>query len=66
MTLQTIKAEIEKLTAEDRAALTAWLQAQEEAAWDEQIVADYRAGKLDELIRRAEKEVEDGTIREAP
>lgn len=66
MTLEVIKAEIEKLTAAERATLAAWLQAQEDQAWDEQITADYRAGKLGDLIRQAEKEFDDGTIREAP
>ena len=66
MTLEALKAEITRLSTAERTALAEWLQAQEEAAWDGQIAADYRAGKLDELIRRAEQEHRDGTIREAP
>jgi hypothetical protein len=66
MTLQSIKAAIEKLPRPDRAALTAWLADQEEQEWDEQIRADHRAGKLNALIDRAEKEFDEGTIREAP
>jgi hypothetical protein len=66
MTLEAIKSEIEKLSPQEQAALRAWLQLQEDDAWDEQIAADYRAGKLDELIRRAKNEFDAGTIREAP
>ena len=39
---------------------------QQEQAWDEQIRDDYQAGKLNKLINRADKEFDDGTIREAP
>lgn len=66
MTIELLKAEIEKLPPRERAALVRWLQDQDDLAWDEQISSDYRAGKLDRLIERAEKEFDDGTIREAP
>lgn len=66
MTLESLKSEIEKLDPRERTALIAWLQEQEDAQWDEKIASDYEAGKLDELIGRAEKEFKDGTIREAP
>ena len=65
MTLDALKTEIGKLAPAERSALSQWLQLQEDQAWDEQIRSDYRAGKLDELVRRAEKEFDDGTIREA-
>jgi hypothetical protein len=66
MTLEALKSEITKLPREQRAALVRWLEEQDEQAWDQQIRDDYRAGKLNELIERAEKEFDDGTIREAP
>ena len=66
MTLDTLKAEIEKLSPPERSTLALWLANREEEAWDEQIRADHRAGKLDTLVRRAEKEFDEGTIREAP
>jgi hypothetical protein len=66
MTLDTLKIEIEKLSRADRVALVTWLAEQDEAAWDEQIRVDHRSGKLDHLIRKAEREMDDGTIREAP
>lgn len=66
MTLDALKIEIEKLARSDRAALAEWIQLQEDQTWDEQIRQDHRAGKLDALIGRAEKEFDDGTIREAP
>jgi hypothetical protein len=66
MTLDTLKAEIRRLSPQERDALAQWLDAQDSDAWDQQIAADYRAGKLDDLIRRAKHEYDDGKIREAP
>ena len=66
MTLDALKSEIEKLSRQQRSALAAWLAEQEEQEWDEQIRDDYRSGKLDDLIKRAENEFNKGTIREAP
>ena len=66
MTVDALKAEIEKLPAGERSALVQWLSDREEVEWDEQIRADHRAGKLDELIGRARRELADGSIREAP
>jgi hypothetical protein len=66
MTLDHLKSEIGKLPPHERVALTAWLVEQDEQAWDEQIASDARAGKLDALIRRADREHADGTLREAP
>ena len=66
MTLDAIKAEIERLPERDRALLASWIQEREDAEWDDQLRADHRAGKLAGLIRRAEKEFDDGSIREAP
>jgi hypothetical protein len=66
MTLDALKLEIERLSPAERNALVEWLQRQADEAGDEQIRTDYRAGKLDELMGRAEKELDDGTIREAP
>jgi len=66
MTVEALKAEIEKLPPGERSALVRWLSDREEAEWDEQIRADHRAGKLDELIGRARREHSDGSIREAP
>ena len=66
MTLDALKSEINKLPSSDRAALAQWIADQDAAAWDAQIKADYDAGKLDSLIKRAQQELKDGAIREAP
>jgi hypothetical protein len=66
MTLDTLKSEIGKLSRQERCALMQWLENEEEQAWDEQIRADHKAGKLGTLIDRAENEFDDGSIREAP
>jgi len=66
MTLEAIKAEIEKLPREQRRVLAAWVADQDDAVWDEQIKADFDSGKFQSLIQRAQKEFDDGSIREAP
>jgi hypothetical protein len=66
MTLDALKSEIGKLSPQERAALADWLDEAGEKAWDDQIRKDFRGGKLDELIRRAEKEFDDGEIGDAP
>ena len=66
MTLDTLKTEIGKLSRQERTALMQWLESEEERAWDEQIRADHQRGKLDKLINRAQREFDDGSIRELP
>ena len=48
-----LKAEIERLPAEDFALLAHWLAEKDWERWDRQIEADSDAGKLDFLIQEA-------------
>lgn len=44
MKLAEIKEIIEELSADEKAALTAWLYEQDRKAWDQQIENDFSAG----------------------
>lgn len=64
-TLEEIKTAIEKLSPAERAELDAYLQ-QADDAWDRQIAADARAGKLDRLLARVDANIDSGNLREFP
>lgn len=66
MSLTEIRAEISKLTDEERRQLLRELEEAEAAAWDRQIANDFAAGKLDDLIAEAEADVKAGRVRELP
>jgi hypothetical protein len=51
--IETVKHAVEKLSQSERLELLQWLQEREETQWDEQIAADFDAGKLDQLVQRA-------------
>jgi hypothetical protein len=64
-TVEEIKLAIEKLSPAQRAELDAFLQ-QGDDAWDREMIADARSGKLDRLIARADATIESGDMREFP
>ncbi len=66
VTLDMLKGEISNLPADERRALGEWLNEMLEKEWDEQIAADFAAGKLDFLIDRAIVEDREGMTRELP
>jgi hypothetical protein len=41
MTLESLKAKFQKLSLAQRKLLATWIADEDEAAWDEQIKADY-------------------------
>lgn len=51
--LEHIECQIQELSPEEFAALRRWLEDFEADAWDRQIEADIRAGKLDALTAQA-------------
>lgn len=51
--VQRIEAEIRALSAEELAAFREWFREFDADAWDREIEADTRAGKLDALADRA-------------
>ena len=64
-TLEEIKDAIEKLSPAQRAELEAYLQ-QADDAWDRQMAADAKAGKLDRLINQVDANIDSGNLREFP
>lgn len=56
-TLPEIEAAIEQLSQDDMRQLSGWLQEYLEQRWDVQIEADLGAGRLDNLIAKAEVDI---------
>ena len=51
--VETLEREVEKLSAEDLAAFRGWFANYDSDAWDRQMEADVRAGRLDRLAAEA-------------
>ena len=61
---QSFEREIEKLSAEELAAFRDWFSNYDADAWDRQMEADVKAGKLDRLAAEALAEDKRGETRE--
>lgn len=59
--LERLQQMISKLSPEELAQLRAWILEQDWSAWDQQIEADVRTGKLDALADEALREHESST-----
>ena len=53
MSITEIEAAIERLPREEVGKLMSWLEEYQARTWDEQITADYEAGRFDSLIAEA-------------
>lgn len=62
--LEELTERISHLPIEDFAKLRDWFQQQDDDQWDQQISADYKQGKFDELIKKARMEMAQGEARE--
>ncbi len=62
--VETLEREIEKLSAEELAAFRDWFANYDADAWDRQMEADVKAGKLDRLAAEALAEHKRGETRE--
>jgi len=62
--IEKIESEVMQLSAEELAAFRAWFSEYDFDAWDRQIEADARAGKLDQLADEAMREYEAGLTTE--
>ena len=62
--VEALEARIRDLPPQDFASLREWFQQFENERWDQQIAADYKAGKLNHLIERARAEFAQGKARE--
>lgn len=60
MSLQELETAVSRLPQEEFARFQAWFEEFAADAWDAQIEADARAGKLDHLIVQADADFEAG------
>jgi hypothetical protein len=60
MSVESIEAEIEKLSPEDFARIRDWVMEREADEWDRQIERDAIAGKFDRLAEKALEEDREG------
>lgn len=56
MKVKEIEKAISELSPEELAQLADWFAEFQATAWDEQLEADAKAGKLDELVREAKRD----------
>jgi len=62
--VEHIERQIGELSREEFAELREWVLARDWAAWDTQIEADARSGKLDKLLEEARADLKEGRTRE--
>jgi hypothetical protein len=60
MSVQELESAVTRLSPSELAAFTAWFEAFVAEAWDQQLEADVRDGKLDHLAKRADEHFEAG------
>jgi hypothetical protein len=61
--VEEIEDQIQKLSREEFAELRDWVLEQDWSAWDAQIEADAKAGKLEKLVSEAKAEYKSGRAR---
>ena len=66
MSLSELKDVILHLSFEERAELNRLLYGWEHDEWDKQMAEDAEAGRFDEMVKRAEADLEAGRVRELP
>jgi len=62
--LETIEAAVSRLSPQELARFRAWFEELDASAWDEEIVRDAQAGRLDELAGKALREHKTGRRKE--
>jgi hypothetical protein len=60
MSLKELESAVARLPPNDLAAFSRWFEEYLAAAWDQQIEADLKSGRLDEAIRKADDDFEAG------
>lgn len=61
--IDQLKAEIERLPTEEFAELSRWLSEKDWERWDKEIESDSELGRLDFLVREAQREKAKGTLK---
>jgi hypothetical protein len=62
--VEELQTRIRNLPTEDFSELREWFLQLEDDLWDQQISADFKAGKLNKLIEKARAEFAQGKARE--
>lgn len=62
--VEELQTRIRNLPTEDFSQLREWFLKLEDDLWDQQISADFKAGKFDRLIEKARSEFAQGKARE--
>ena len=62
--IDELKAEIERLPSEEFAEVCRWLSEKDWERWDKEIEADSGDGRLDFLVREAQHEKAQGTLKD--
>ncbi len=65
-TVAEIKAAIEKLSPAERAEVERLLHPSPDDDWDRQMIADAKAGKLNDLIAKVDADMNAGNLRDLP
>jgi hypothetical protein len=60
MDIKEIESAIARLPPSDLAELARWFEEYHAQVWDEQLERDVKSGRLDALIKEAEKDFEQG------
>ena len=60
MSVKEIEAAIERLPAEELAALATWFERHHQDAWDEQIEKDLDSGRLDSMLAKVDADYQAG------
>lgn len=60
MSIRQIESAVEQLSPSELAAFSEWFEKFVAAAWDKQLEADIRSGKLDRLGKQADEHFETG------
>jgi hypothetical protein len=60
MSVQELESAVSRLSTSELVAFTAWFEEFVAAAWDRQLEADVRDGKLDHLAKQADEQFEAG------
>ncbi|HLJ55433.1 MAG TPA: hypothetical protein VKT77_10375 [Chthonomonadaceae bacterium] len=60
MSVKELEQAVQRLDPESYSEFSRWFIEFDHDRWDRQIEADSRAGKLDELVRRADQDFEAG------
>lgn len=61
--IEQLEQTVSQLSPEDLARFRAWFLEFDAHAWDEQIEADLKKGKLDKFVAEARAEYQEGKIR---